>query len=125
MDKVEPAKDDNSKTLTLKKTSEPETKKMSAEDVAKLLDVPEGGVEKKTDDEGNIPQEMCSYYERLIDNAVAVAMQGEISDFKSYVDPAQNVLSTRRMAVSCRIRPRGTLRYIIVNLGFENPAIKQ
>lgn len=53
VDKVEPAKDGNSKTLTLKKTSEPETKKMSAEDVAKLLDVPEGGVEKKTDDEGN------------------------------------------------------------------------
>ena len=45
--------DPNSKTLTLKKTSEPETKKMSAEDVAKLLDVPEDGVEKKTDDEGN------------------------------------------------------------------------
>lgn len=44
--------DPNSKTLTLKKTSEPETKEMSAEDVAKLLDVPEGGVEKKTDDEG-------------------------------------------------------------------------
>lgn len=53
VDKVEPAKDGNSKTLTLKKTSEPETKKMSAEDVAKLLDVPEDGVEKKTDDEGN------------------------------------------------------------------------
>lgn len=52
VDKVEPAKDGNSKTLTLKKTSEPETKKMSAEDVAKLLDVPEDGVEKKTDDEG-------------------------------------------------------------------------
>lgn len=47
--------DPNSKTLTLKKTSEPETKKieMSAEDVAKLLDVPKDGVEKKTDDEGN------------------------------------------------------------------------
>lgn len=53
VDKVEPAKDGNSKTLTLKKTSEPETKEMSAEDVAKLLDVPEGGVEKKTDNEGN------------------------------------------------------------------------
>lgn len=53
VDKVEPAKDGNSKELTLKKTSEPETKEMSAEDVAKLLDVPEGGVEKKTDDEGN------------------------------------------------------------------------
>lgn len=50
---VEPSEDGNSKTLTLKKTSEPETKEMSAEDVAKLLDVPEDGVEKKTDDEGN------------------------------------------------------------------------
>lgn len=53
VDKVEPAKDGNSKTLTLKKTSEPETKEMSAEDIAKLLDVPEDGLEKKTDDEGN------------------------------------------------------------------------
>ena len=52
VDKVEPAKDGNSKTLTLKKTSDPETKEMSAEDVAKLLDVPKDGVEKKTDDEG-------------------------------------------------------------------------
>lgn len=62
VDKVEPAKDGNSKTLTLKKTSEPETKKMSAEDVAKLLDVPEGGVEKKTDDEGNTVTRV-TYYE--------------------------------------------------------------
>lgn len=51
---VEDTKDDpNSKTLTLKKTSPTEEKEMAAEDVAKLLDVPEGGVEKKTDDEGN------------------------------------------------------------------------
>lgn len=52
VDKVVESEDKNSKTLTLKKTSEPETKEMSAEDVAKLLDVPEDGVEKKTDDEG-------------------------------------------------------------------------
>ena len=45
--------DPNSKTLTLKKTSDSEPKEMSAEDVAKLLDVPGDGVEKKTDDEGN------------------------------------------------------------------------
>lgn len=53
---VEPSKDGNSKTLTLTKTddSAPE-KEMSAEDIAKLLDVPEGGVEKKEelDEEGN------------------------------------------------------------------------
>lgn len=53
VDKVEPAKDGNSKELTLKKTSPTEEKEMAAEDIAKLLDVPEGGVEKKTDDEGN------------------------------------------------------------------------
>lgn len=52
VDKVEPAEDGNSKTLTLKKTENAE-KEMSAEDIAKLLDVPKGGVEKKTDDEGN------------------------------------------------------------------------
>lgn len=34
VDKVENSKDGNSKELTLKKTSEPETKEMSAEDVA-------------------------------------------------------------------------------------------
>lgn len=45
--------DPNSKTLTLKKTSPTEEKEMAAEDIAKLLDVPEGGVEKKTDNEGN------------------------------------------------------------------------
>lgn len=49
---VKPSEDGNSKTLTLKKTSPTEKKEMAAEDVAKLLDVPEGGVEKKTDDEG-------------------------------------------------------------------------
>lgn len=53
VDKVENSKDGNSKELTLKKTSPTEEKKMAAEDIAKLLDVPEGGVEKKTDDEGN------------------------------------------------------------------------
>lgn len=55
VDKVEPAKDGNSKTLTLKKTSPTEEKEMAAEDIAKLLDVPEDGVEKKEelDEEGN------------------------------------------------------------------------
>ena len=53
VDKVVESEDKNSKTLTLKRTSPTEEKKMAAEDIAKLLDVPEGGVEKKTDDEGN------------------------------------------------------------------------
>lgn len=52
VDKVENSKDGNSKELTLKKTENAE-KEMAAEDIAKLLDVPEDGLEKKTDDEGN------------------------------------------------------------------------
>lgn len=59
---VEPSEDGNSKELTLKKTSPTEEKEMAAEDIAKLLDVPEGGVEKKTDDEGNTVTR-TTYYE--------------------------------------------------------------
>lgn len=79
----------------------------------------------EVDDAGQIPAPMCAYYEGLIDNAVAVAMEGEISAFSSYVDPAQNILSSQRMTVGCKITPRGILRDIVVNLGFENPALKQ
>lgn len=83
------------------------------------------GDDLEVDEEGGIPAPMCSYYEGLIDNAVAVAMEGEISAFSSFVDPAQNILSSSRMTVGCKITPRGILREIIVNLGFENPAIKE
>ncbi len=79
----------------------------------------------EVDDEGQIPVPICRYYEGLMNNAVASAMSGEISDFESFVDPDQNIISTSRMVISCRIRPKGVLRDIIVNLGFENPAIKQ
>lgn len=48
VDKVEPAKDGNSKTLTLKKTSPTEEKEMAAEDIAKLLDESEH-LDKKED----------------------------------------------------------------------------
>ena len=48
VDKVEPAKDGNSKELTLKKTSPTEEKEMSAEDIAKLLDESEH-LDKKED----------------------------------------------------------------------------
>ncbi len=77
------------------------------------------------DDAGNLPQAVCTYYERLIDNAVAVAMSNEISDFRAYIDPAQNILSSSLMNIVCRIRPVGYLRDIVVNLGLENPALNQ
>lgn len=79
----------------------------------------------EVDESGGIPAPMCAYYESRIDNAVAVAMDGEISAFKSYVDPKHNILSSSLMAIGCKITPRGITRNIIVNLGFENPALKQ
>lgn len=87
--------------------------------------IDEIGDDIEVDDSGSIPAPMCAYYEGLIDNAVAVGMEGEISAFRSYVDPAQNILSSSRMTVGCKITPRGILRDIVVNLGFENPALKQ
>lgn len=87
--------------------------------------IDEIGDDLEVDESGHIPAPMCAYYEGLIDNAVAVAMEGEISAFTSYVDPAQNILSSSRMTVGCKITPRGILRDIIVNLGFENPSLKQ
>lgn len=77
------------------------------------------------DENGNIPQEVCKYYEGLIENAVAVAMAGEISDFSAYVDPAQNILSSSLLTITGSITPVGYSKAIVVNLGFKNPALKQ
>ena len=79
----------------------------------------------EVDDDGHLPQTVCTYYERLIENAVAIGMNGEISDFRAYIDPKQNILSTSLLSINCKIRPKGVLRDIVVNLGFENPALTQ
>jgi len=73
---------------------------------------------------GKLPASTCKYFESRINNAVNTLMAGEISSFNSYVDPAQNVLSTSKLAVVCAITPLGTLRQIIVELGFSNPALE-
>lgn len=80
-------------------------------------------VEVGTD--GKLPQNLCVYYEGLIENAVASLMSGMISDFSAYINPDQNILSTSRMDVVCKIIPKGILREINVTLGFDNPALKQ
>jgi hypothetical protein len=77
------------------------------------------------DDDGYLPQAVCTYYERLISNAVAIAMSSEISGFRTYIDPKQNILSSSLMNIVCNIRPVGYLRDIVINLGFENPARHQ
>jgi hypothetical protein len=43
---------------------------------------------------------------------------GEISGFKIYINPEQEVLTTSRLQVTLKIVPVGVLREIVVNLGF-------
>lgn len=76
----------------------------------------------EVDESGKLPKPLCTYFEGIIEDAVALQMAGEISGFDALIDPAQNVLSTSRLTVSCRIRPKGMLKDIDINLGFTNPA---
>ena len=74
---------------------------------------------------GYIQTAKAKYYQAIIDNAVNSAMTetGEISSFSALVDPTQNVLSTGKICVEARIVPVGYAKQIVVNLGFDNPAI--
>lgn len=78
----------------------------------------------EVDDNGQLPQYLCTYFEANMENAVAANMQNEISSFNCYIDPKQNILSTGMMNVNCKIVPRGILKEINVTLGFNNPALK-
>lgn len=79
----------------------------------------------EVDKNGKLPQGLCTYFEGRLENAVAVTMNNEISSFDVYINPDQNILSSSRMDISCKIVPKGILREIDVTLGFENPALKQ
>lgn len=74
---------------------------------------------------GRIQTVQAKAYQALIENAINTAMTAnqEISGVSAFVDPAQNVLSTGQICVELRIVPVGYAKQIIINLGFENPAI--
>ncbi|MCM1042378.1 MAG: DUF2586 family protein [Bacteroides sp.] len=75
--------------------------------------------------DGKLPSGVCSSFESMIENAVASLMDGQISSFKAYVDPSQNILSTSTLKVECSIVPLGVLKTIKVVLAFSNPALEQ
>lgn len=79
----------------------------------------------KVGDDGKLPSGVCSSFESMIENAVASLMDGQISSFKAYVNPAQNILSTSTLQVECSIVPLGVLKTIKVLLSFSNPALEQ
>lgn len=75
------------------------------------------------DEKGNLPVGACKNFEGMIENAVAGNMGSQISSFIAYVNPAQNVLSTGKLEIDCKLVPLGVLREIQVNLSFENPTV--
>ena len=79
----------------------------------------------KVGDDGKLPSGVCSSFESMIENAVASLMDGQISSFKAYVNPEQNILSTSTLQVECSIVPLGVLKTIKVLLAFSNPALEQ
>ncbi|MFQ3578529.1 MAG: DUF2586 family protein [Bacteroidales bacterium] len=75
-------------------------------------------------EEGTLDGGVIAYLEGRIENAVNQLMAGEISSFRVFISPNQNILSTKKLAVTMRIIPQGTIGEIDIELGFENP-VKQ
>lgn len=74
-------------------------------------------------EKGTIPTPVCKSFEASIIRAVSTEMANEISAFTAYINPAQDILTTGRMEVSCKIVPLATLREINVNLSLNNPVV--
>lgn len=53
----------------------------------------------------------------------AMKVAGEISSGRVVIPPGQDILSTRRIIVQVRIIPMGYSREIVLDIGFENPAL--
>jgi hypothetical protein len=77
------------------------------------------------DENGYIQAAIAKDYQSKIQNALDLAMTAneEVSAIRATVDPKQNVLSTNKMEISLKIRPKFYTKEIEITLGFENPAL--
>lgn len=69
--------------------------------------------------DGTLSAGTVAYFEELGNSALAVMQSnGEISQYKTTIDPTQNVQSTQNLIVKIQIIQRGVARDITVNIGF-------
>lgn len=75
-------------------------------------------------DDGKLKPVQIGHLRSIIETTLRESMtaQGNITAATCYVNPSQNVLSTDRVEIQLSIRPRGYKKFIVVKLGFENPA---
>jgi hypothetical protein len=70
---------------------------------------------------GYIAPDKVKYYQSTIERAIETNMAGEISGVRAYVNPAQNVLSTKNMDALLEITPVGYARTLTIKIGLRNP----
>jgi hypothetical protein len=76
----------------------------------------------QVDSSGKISAAVIKYLQSRISQAINTAMAGEISNFSVFIDPDQNIISTGKLQIVERIQPVGYNKYIVIQLGFSNPA---
>lgn len=71
------------------------------------------------DSSGKIEPIILSHLEATIENNISLAMSANISGTpRAFIDPTQNLASGSKLKVQLRIRPKGYLKEIEVDLGF-------
>jgi hypothetical protein len=70
---------------------------------------------------GYIAPDKAKYYQSIIERAIETNMAGEISGVRAYVNPAQNVLSTKNLDALLEITPVGYARTLTIKIGLRNP----
>lgn len=73
--------------------------------------------------EGLLTPTKVSYLEDVMDRRLKQRLisEGNASDAKTYVNPAQNILATDGLEIVVSVLPLGSLKWIKVKLGFTNP----
>jgi len=73
----------------------------------------------KVNADGTLTADVIGYFKNLCKSALDPMMSNdEISAYDVIINPAQNVLSTSKLAVTIKIVPTGVARTIEVNIGF-------
>lgn len=83
--------------------------------------LPDLGSPVNVDASGQLDESFVMAMKAKVDKALTEQMQGEVSSFTFYIDPAQNVLSTSEINTQLSIVPVGKARSIKVAIGFTNP----
>ncbi|MEG2495516.1 MAG: DUF2586 family protein [Mucinivorans sp.] len=73
---------------------------------------------------GKLSPGVCISYASMLENALVNGMGTQVSSISVSIDATQNVLSTGKLEINCKIVPLATMEVIQVNLAFDNPALK-